>query len=107
MGPRRVRPGCPTVTKYRPLTIVVTAGPGEESCARQVAKDIDGNGHPVGLTIPELAELIRGARLYIGKRLGRCIWLRLSTHPLLQSGFFELSPLAALEGGTPRRPESV
>ena len=58
------------LTKHRPLTIVVTAGPGEESFASQVAKDIDGTVILLGLTIPELAELIRGARLYIGNDSG-------------------------------------
>src|SRR5205823_7933483 len=54
----------------RGLTIVVTAGPGEESFASQVAREIQGTVILLGLTIPELAELIRGARLYIGNDSG-------------------------------------
>ena len=54
----------------RGLTIVVTAGPGEESFAIQVAKDINPTVILLGLSIPELAELIRGARLYIGNDSG-------------------------------------
>ena len=54
----------------RDFTIVVTAGPGEEVCAGGVAKEIDGTVTLLGLTIPELAELIRGARLYIGNDSG-------------------------------------
>jgi ADP-heptose:LPS heptosyltransferase len=52
------------------LTVVVTAGPGEESFAGHAAKEIDGALIMLGLTIPELAELIRGARLYIGNDSG-------------------------------------
>jgi heptosyltransferase-3 len=58
------------LAKQQQLTIVVTAGPGEESFASQVAKDIDGTVIMLGLSIPELAELIRGARLYIGNDSG-------------------------------------
>ncbi len=54
----------------RDFRIVVTAGPGEESFAGQTAKEIDGALIMPGLTIPELAELIRGARLYIGNDSG-------------------------------------
>ncbi len=50
--------------------IVMTAGPGEESFAGQAAREIDGTAIMLGLTIPELAELIRGARLYIGNDSG-------------------------------------
>lgn len=54
----------------RGFTIVVTSGPGEESSASQVAREIDGTVTLLGLNIPELAELIRGARLYIGNDSG-------------------------------------
>jgi heptosyltransferase-3 len=54
----------------RGLTIVVTAGPGEESYTSQVAHDIEGTVILLGITIAELAELIRGARLYVGNDSG-------------------------------------
>jgi ADP-heptose:LPS heptosyltransferase len=54
----------------RGFTVVVTAGPGEESFASKVAKQVDGTVILLGLSIPELAELIRGARLYIGNDTG-------------------------------------
>src|SRR5437588_3319069 len=54
----------------RGFTIVVTAGPGEESFASQVARETNGTVILLGLTIPELAELIRGARLYVGNDSG-------------------------------------
>src|SRR5262249_58531707 len=54
----------------RGLTIVITSGPGEESFASQVAQQIEGTVVLLSLTIPELAELIRGARLYIGNDSG-------------------------------------
>src|SRR5205823_4347930 len=54
----------------RGLTIVVTAGAGEESFAGQVAAEVSGTVILLGLTIPELAELIRGARLYVGNDSG-------------------------------------
>jgi heptosyltransferase-3 len=54
----------------RGFTIVVTAGPGEEPFAAQVAGGIDRTVILLGLTIPELAELIRGARLYLGNDSG-------------------------------------
>jgi heptosyltransferase-3 len=54
----------------RGFTIVVTAGPGEESLTSLVAHDIEGTVILLSLTIPELAELIRGARLYIGNDSG-------------------------------------
>ena len=54
----------------RGLTIVVTAGPGEELFASQVAAEVAGTLILLGLTIPELAELIRAARLYIGNDSG-------------------------------------
>jgi ADP-heptose:LPS heptosyltransferase len=54
----------------RGFTIVVTSGPGEELFASQVAREVEGVVILLGLTIPELAELIRGARLYIGNDAG-------------------------------------
>jgi len=54
----------------RGFTIVVTSGPGEESVAGQLAQELEGTVVLLGLTIPELAELIRGARLYIGNDSG-------------------------------------
>jgi ADP-heptose:LPS heptosyltransferase len=54
----------------RGLTVVVTAGPGEESYVSHVAKHIDGTVILLGLSIPELAELIRGAKLYVGNDSG-------------------------------------
>jgi heptosyltransferase-3 len=52
------------------LTIALTGGPGEEPVVVEVAKDVPGSAILLGLTIPELAELIRGARLYIGNDSG-------------------------------------
>jgi ADP-heptose:LPS heptosyltransferase len=54
----------------RNFRVVVVAGPGEESCAGHAAKEIKGALIMLGLRIPELAELIRGARLYIGNDSG-------------------------------------
>jgi ADP-heptose:LPS heptosyltransferase len=54
----------------RGLTVVLTCGPGEENTIAPVAKDISQCAILVGLTIPELAELIRGARIYIGNDSG-------------------------------------
>jgi ADP-heptose:LPS heptosyltransferase len=54
----------------RGLTIVVTSGPGEESSAGEVATGIAGSVILLGLTIPQLAELIRGATLYLGNDSG-------------------------------------
>jgi ADP-heptose:LPS heptosyltransferase len=54
----------------RGLTIVVTSGPGEESSAGEVARGIAGSVILLGLTIPQLAELIRGATLYLGNDSG-------------------------------------
>ena len=54
----------------RNLTIVVTAGPGEESYALEVAQRIEGTVILLGLSIPELGELIRGARIYLGNDSG-------------------------------------
>jgi ADP-heptose:LPS heptosyltransferase len=52
------------------LTIVVTSGPGEDSFASEVARGIDGSVILLGLTIPQLAELIRGAKIYLGNDSG-------------------------------------
>jgi ADP-heptose:LPS heptosyltransferase len=54
----------------RGFTTVVTSGPGEEAVANQVAEETKGIVVLSGLTIPELAELIRGARLYLGNDSG-------------------------------------
>jgi ADP-heptose:LPS heptosyltransferase len=51
-------------------TIVVTSGPGEERAAAEVAKGIPGTMIVLGQKIPELAELIRDARLYLGNDSG-------------------------------------
>jgi ADP-heptose:LPS heptosyltransferase len=52
------------------LTIVVTAGPGEESLAGQAASYVEHTVVLLSLSIPALAELIRGARLFIGNDSG-------------------------------------
>jgi heptosyltransferase-3 len=52
------------------FTIALTAGPGEESLVVDVAQHVPGASMLLGLTIPELAELIRGSRLYIGNDSG-------------------------------------
>ena len=54
----------------RGFSVVVTAGPGEESFASKVAKEVQGTVIVLGLNIPGLAELIRGARLYVGNDAG-------------------------------------
>jgi ADP-heptose:LPS heptosyltransferase len=54
----------------RGFTLVVTAGPGEEVFASEIAKRVRGTVILLGLSIPELAELIRGARLYVGNDSG-------------------------------------
>ena len=54
----------------RGLTVAFTCGPGEESYVGQAAKDISSSAILFGLTIPELAELIRGAQLFIGNDSG-------------------------------------
>jgi ADP-heptose:LPS heptosyltransferase len=54
----------------RQLTVVLTCGPGEEHIVSQVAKEVPATSIMLGLTIPELAELIRGARLYVGNDSG-------------------------------------
>jgi ADP-heptose:LPS heptosyltransferase len=52
------------------LKVVLTCGPGEEGIVAQVAKGIPTTKIILGLGIPALAELIRGARLYIGNDSG-------------------------------------
>lgn len=52
------------------MRVVVTSGPGEESAARALAGEASNAAAMTGLTIPELAETIRGARLYIGNDSG-------------------------------------
>jgi heptosyltransferase-3 len=56
--------------RKRRLTIALTCGPGEEAIVGKVAKEISTTTIMLGLGIPELAELIRGARLYIGNDSG-------------------------------------
>jgi heptosyltransferase-3 len=52
------------------LRVVLTCGPGEESVVGEVAKDVPASTMMLGLNIPELAELLRGARLYVGNDSG-------------------------------------
>ena len=59
-----------TWLRQQPMRIVVTSGPGEEALAQQLQQAIGDATLLTGLTIPELAELIRGARLYIGNDTG-------------------------------------
>jgi ADP-heptose:LPS heptosyltransferase len=54
----------------RGLAVVLTCGPGEQAYVSQVAREVDGTILLLSLTIPELAELIRGADLYIGNDSG-------------------------------------
>jgi ADP-heptose:LPS heptosyltransferase len=56
--------------KKRRLAVVLTCGPGEERVVGEVAKDILNAKILLGLKIPALAELIRGARLFIGNDSG-------------------------------------
>jgi ADP-heptose:LPS heptosyltransferase len=49
---------------------VLTSGPGEEGIVGETARDLPSSVILLGLTIPKLAELIRGARLYIGNDSG-------------------------------------
>jgi len=50
--------------------VIVTAGPGEGDLACRAAGDLDDSLVLLGLTMPRLAELIRGADLYIGNDSG-------------------------------------
>ena len=52
------------------LNIALTCGPGEESVAAEVARDIPAPKLFLGIGIPELAELVRGAKLYAGNDSG-------------------------------------
>ena len=52
------------------LTAVLTCGPGEEAIVAEVARDVPSPKLILGLGIPELAELIRGAKLYAGNDSG-------------------------------------
>jgi ADP-heptose:LPS heptosyltransferase len=52
------------------LTIALVGGPGDESVVAEVAHDVPGATILLGQTIPELAEVIRGARLYVGNDSG-------------------------------------
>jgi len=52
------------------LTVVLTCGPGEEGVVAEVARDIPSPKLVLGPRIPELAELIRGAKLYAGNDSG-------------------------------------
>jgi ADP-heptose:LPS heptosyltransferase len=52
------------------LAIVVTCGPGEEAVLAAVARVHQDATGLSGLSIPELAELIRGARLFVGNDSG-------------------------------------
>jgi predicted lipopolysaccharide heptosyltransferase III len=52
------------------FVIALTAGPGEDSVVVDVARNLPGAVILLGLTIAELAELIRGAKLYVGNDSG-------------------------------------
>jgi ADP-heptose:LPS heptosyltransferase len=52
------------------LTTVLTCGPGEEGMVKPVAKAVPAARVFYGLRIPQLAELIRGARLFGGNDSG-------------------------------------
>ena len=52
------------------LSTILTCGPGEESRVAEVAHHLSSPQILLGLRIPELAELIRGARLYAGNDSG-------------------------------------
>lgn len=54
----------------RGLSPVLTCGPGEESTVAEVAGHMTSPQILLGLRIPELAELIRGAKLYVGNDSG-------------------------------------
>jgi ADP-heptose:LPS heptosyltransferase len=58
------------VLQSQGLSIVLTCGPGEESAVAEVSKDVPSPQILLGLGIPELAELIRGAKLYVGNDSG-------------------------------------
>ena len=52
------------------LATILTCGPGEESSVAEVTKGLRTPQILLGLSIPELAELIRGAKLYVGNDSG-------------------------------------
>jgi len=52
------------------LGVVLTCGPGEEALVAEIQQRAQGALALPGLSIPELAELIRGARCYIGNDSG-------------------------------------
>ena len=52
------------------LATILTCGPGEESTVAEVAQHLSSPQILLGLRISELAELIRGARLYAGNDSG-------------------------------------
>jgi lipopolysaccharide heptosyltransferase III len=58
------------ILQERGLRVVLTCGPGEETVVGQVAKDVPASTIILGLNIPELAELLRGAQVYIGNDSG-------------------------------------
>ena len=49
---------------------VLTSGPGEETVVGETARDLPASVILLGLTIPRLAELIRGADLFVGNDSG-------------------------------------
>ena len=49
---------------------VLTSGPGEEAIVGEIARALPESVILFGLTIPQLAELIRGARVYVGNDSG-------------------------------------
>jgi ADP-heptose:LPS heptosyltransferase len=57
------------LAEYR-LRPILTVGPGEESIVGETTRLLPDSLILLGLTIPKLAELIRGARLYVGNDSG-------------------------------------
>ncbi len=71
MGSRHALPQSPESLAARNFTIVVTAGPGEESyAARSRAAKLKAPSSCWAFRFPNSAELIRGARIYIGNDSG-------------------------------------
>ena len=58
------------ILKKQGWQVVATAGPGEEWLATRLAASLPGSLLMLGLTMPKLAELIRGADLYLGNDSG-------------------------------------
>ena len=52
------------------MRVVLTSGPGEEALLTTIQQAVSGVTALPGLGIPELAELIRGAQLYVGNDSG-------------------------------------